>query len=177
VRMLDLVELPRLAHPDWFAERKAAVEQHIKQTGGRRPLIMLAEDSSFFRKQVAGFLEDDGYEVVTCEDGLVAWKQLQSRKRQFDLIITDLEMPNMNGFQLSRKIKDDPELCHLPIIALTSLAGEDDMMHGKESGIDDYQIKLDRERLLTSVRDYLERTRQNDDADALYATAGTGRHS
>jgi two-component system, chemotaxis family, sensor kinase CheA len=177
VRLLDLFELTRLAHPDWFADHKAAKVRKNQQSGRQNPVILLAEDSTFFRKQVAGFLENDGYEVVACEDGLVAWNTLKSRQKQFDLIITDLEMPNMTGFELSRKIKDDPELGDLPIIALTSLAGEDDMKHGRESGIDDYQIKLDRERLMVSVKEILNKTRQENDTDALYASAGSGRHS
>ena len=67
----------------------------------------------------------------------------------------------MNGFELSRKIKDDPEFSHLPIIALTSLASEEDMQRGMAAGIDDYQIKLDRERLLASVANYLKQSITN----------------
>jgi two-component system, chemotaxis family, sensor kinase CheA len=177
IRLLDLFELTRLVHPDWFADHKKNFEQISKQCDGQKPVILLAEDSTFFRKQVAGFLEDAGYEVVACEDGLEAWNTLQGLNRHFDLIVTDLEMPNMNGFDLSRRIKDAPALSHLPIIALTSLAGEEDIKHGKESGIDDYQIKLDRERLLESVSKYLRIAELNNDPYAQHAEAGLGSQS
>ncbi len=142
---------------------------------GDAPTILLAEDSNFFLKQVSGFLKDDGYNVVECEDGLAAWNMLESSDKKFDLVVTDLEMPNMNGFELSRKIKDDPRFNYLPIIALTSLAGEEDMQRGMESGIDDYQIKLDRERLLASVANYLQTNKPTAGMHAQYAEAGMGR--
>jgi two-component system, chemotaxis family, sensor kinase CheA len=131
----------------------------------------LAEDSNFFCKQVANFLKDDGYDVVACEDGLVAWNALQGREKHIDLVVTDLEMPNMNGFELARRIRDDPEFTHLPIIALTSLAGEEDIRRGKESGIDDYQIKLDREKLLESVAGHLRKVLQSKNTNATFAAA------
>ena len=97
------------------------------------------------------------------------------RAVNFDLVVTDLEMPNMNGFELSRKIKDDPEFSHLPIIALTSLASEEDVQRGMEAGIDDYQIKLDRERLLASISNYLQTNNQNTKSCTQYAEAVMGR--
>jgi len=73
------------------------------------------------------------------------------------VVLTDLEMPNMSGFELTEKIKTTPEYSHLPVIALTSLSGEADMEKGKKVGIDVYQIKLDREKLIEVVRDYYNR--------------------
>jgi two-component system, chemotaxis family, sensor kinase CheA len=174
-RLLDLFELTRLAHPEWFADRLTNARQTLGQGTDESPTILLVEDSPFFLKQVAGFLVDTGYDVVKCSDGLAAWNMLQSAERKFDLVVTDIEMPNMNGFELSRRIKDDPVLNHLPIIALTSLAGEEDMQRGMESGIDDYQIKLDRERLMASVSNYLKTTKKNASSSALYAEATQGR--
>lgn len=161
-RLLDLYELTKLAHPEWFDEDKVGDGVDTIETVpssdaevSTRPVILLAEDSGFFRKQVTGFLEDGGYEVVGCEDGLIAWNVLLERAGDFDLVLTDVEMPNMDGCQLAQHIKDDPSMSHLPIIALTSLSSEADMQRGIESGIDDYQVKLDRERLMSSVNRYL----------------------
>ncbi len=64
-------------------------------------------------------------------------------------------MPNLDGLGLSKKIKGDERFSHLPIIALTTLAGEEDVARGKDAGIDDYQYKLDREKLLESVYGFL----------------------
>ena len=155
-RLLDMFALTQVARPAWFADRAPVVLVRDDDNQSGLPRILLAEDSGFFRKQVVGFLEADGYDVTACEDGLVAWNTLRSPGQQFDLIVTDLEMPNMDGFELSQNIKDDPAFRHLPVIALTSLAGEEDIRRGKEVGIDDYQIKLDRDRLLASVASYLQ---------------------
>jgi two-component system chemotaxis sensor kinase CheA len=173
-RLLDLFELTRLAHPGWFADRASNPTQPPHHGMNEAPTILLVEDSPFFLKQVAGFMDDAGYNVVKCEDGLAAWNILQSSDRKFDLVVTDLEMPNMNGFELSRKIKDDPDLNPLPVIALTSLAGEEDIQRGMEAGIDDYQIKLDRERLMASVANYLKTSQHYICSSALYAEADQG---
>jgi len=146
-RLLDLFELTRTAHPDWF-QAAPVVE---RREGGAAPTIVLAEDSGFFRKQLMSVLQADGYNVVACEDGQIAWDTLRKPGQPCDLLVTDLEMPNMNGLELSRNVKGDPALCHLPIIAVTSLASEEDIDSGKRAGIDEYLIKLDRERLMESV--------------------------
>jgi len=174
-RLLDLFELTKLAHPGWFADRKSDARHAANQGMDEVPMILLAEDSAFFLKQVAGFMKEEGYNVVECEDGLAAWNMLENSGGKFDLVVTDLEMPNMNGFELSRKIKDDPRFNYLPIIALTSLAGEEDVQRGMEAGIDDYQIKLDRERLMASVANYLQTNKHEAGTRAQYAESGAGR--
>ncbi|MBN1396156.1 MAG: chemotaxis protein CheW [Pirellulales bacterium] len=149
-RMLDLLELTRSAHAEWIQDIPAEGERV-----GDAPTILLAEDSSFFRKQLAGFLQAEGYNVLACEDGKVAWDVLCHPGKPCDLIVTDLEMPNLNGFDLAQRVRNTPSLTHIPIIAVTSLASDEDVERGKIVGIDDYHIKLDRERLVATVADYL----------------------
>jgi len=146
VRLLDLYELCEAARPDWFVDRP-----QVQRDDDSRPTILLAEDSNFFRKQLVGYLESEGYDVVACEDGAVAWETLDIAEQPFDMLVTDLEMPNMDGFQLSRKVRDDGRFGAMPILAVTSLAGEEDMQRGREAGIDEYHVKLDRERLTVSI--------------------------
>ena len=98
-------------------------------------------------------ISDRGYRVVDCEDGLVAWETLQSGDYEFDVIVTDIEMPNMNGFEFAERVKQS-QWSHLPVIALTSLAGSADIQRGIEVGIDDYQIKMDRDKLLNSLQNF-----------------------
>jgi two-component system chemotaxis sensor kinase CheA len=76
------------------------------------------------------------------------------------LVITDIEMPNMNGFELCRRIKQHADFQRLPVIALTSLASEADVETGRQAGIDDYQVKMDREQVLEAVRRLLPKSKQ-----------------
>ncbi len=153
-RLIDLFELTETAHPEWFTKRET-----VERSCGSVSRILFAEDSEFFRKQVTKFLESGGYEVVACEDGQVAWDTLQDPEQKFDLVVTDIEMPNMDGLELTRLIKGDPCFAHLPVIAVTSLAGEDDLARGADAGVDDYQIKMDREKLMAAVTKHLKQAK------------------
>jgi two-component system, chemotaxis family, sensor kinase CheA len=117
--------------------------------------ILLVEDSSFFRSQVTKYLESDGYHVLLAEDGQAGLDLLRQNASEVSLVVTDIEMPVMNGLQMTRLIKGDPTLAHLPIIALTTLADEDDIAAGKEAGVTDYEVKLDKDKLLQAIRQYL----------------------
>jgi two-component system chemotaxis sensor kinase CheA len=144
-RLVEIFELAQHAEPAWFDRRDKPDE-----TTSRPIRILLAEDSGFFRRQVSKYLRDSGCEIFEAEDGQEAWEMLLG-DLAVDGVVTDIEMPRMNGLQLARRIKDHPTLNALPIIALTSLCGEEDRRQGKEAGIDDYQVKMDRERLLQAV--------------------------
>lgn len=157
VRLIDLFEITQLSHPEWFADDLAPEFE----SGDQGPLILLAEDSSFFRAQVKNVLEEPGYRVVDFEDGQLAWDALDTEMDRFDLLVTDIEMPNMNGFELCDRVKNDPRFASLPVIALTSLAGSADVQRGMEVGIDDYQIKMDRDKLLTAVANFAGQAQSN----------------
>jgi two-component system chemotaxis sensor kinase CheA len=148
--LVDIFELVQTINPDWFNEY-----QTMQANMEKKHTVLFAEDSDFFRNQVRGFLEDDGYRVIEAEDGQIAWNLLEKNKDVVNIIVTDLEMPNMNGFEFAAKVKGDDRFSHLKIIALTSLAGDEDMAKGTLMGIDDYQIKLDREKLIESVKSCL----------------------
>jgi two-component system, chemotaxis family, sensor kinase CheA len=151
--IVDINELVETLKPEWFTQRKKA--QPVIETGS---VILLAEDSAFFRNQVKKYLEDEGYLVAAAEDGQAAWDLLAEYGEKVRLVVTDIEMPNLDGYGLSKKIKEDERFSHLPVIAVTSLAGEEDISRGKAAGIDDYQIKLDKDKLLASIYGYLKNT-------------------
>jgi two-component system chemotaxis sensor kinase CheA len=154
--IVDIYELIQTVQPEWFAVRGSIeIADDAGEVGV--PHLLLVEDSDFFRNQVRKFIEDDGYSVDTAEDGLVAWNMLNVDPNKYDLIVTDIEMPNMDGFELARNIRQDKRFSLTPIIALTSLAGDEDVARGKAVGIDDYQVKLDKERLLQSIYEWLKR--------------------
>ncbi|MBF0209606.1 MAG: chemotaxis protein CheW [Desulfamplus sp.] len=150
--LVDIFDIVKSLNPSWFEDEKLAAAD--MQESGQK-VILFAEDSAFFRNQVKGFMTDEGYSVITAEDGEIAWNILKERHNEIDLVVTDLEMPNMDGFELTAKIKKDPALSHFSVIALTSLASDAHVKRGKEVGIDEYEIKLDRENLMKLIRRYL----------------------
>ena len=149
--LVDIYEIVKALNPQWFEEPKLPESED-----GDAPTILFAEDSSFFRSQVKTSLEKEGFNVLEAEDGVIAWDLLVDNADAISLVVTDIEMPNMDGFQLTEKIKRHDSFSHLPVIALTTLAGDEDIAKGKKVGIDDYQIKLDREKLMLSIHDFMK---------------------
>ncbi|MCU0720325.1 MAG: response regulator, partial [Pirellula sp.] len=149
-RILDPLELVRIKYTEWF-EEEFAVANDAPDTP---TTVLLAEDSDFFRNHVTRTLESEGFKVIGAVDGRDAWEHLQVVFDEIDVIITDIEMPRMNGLEFARAVRATPSLSGLPIIALTSLAGDQDRQRGAEVGIDDYQIKMDPARLVDSVRKF-----------------------
>jgi len=151
--MVDIYELVQTLEPEWFSEREALRESEEVKSA----TILYAEDSAFFRSQVKRFIEEEGFSVIEAEDGVQAWELLQEHADEISLVATDIEMPNMDGFAFTEAIRADERFAHLPVIALTTLASEADQARGKAVGIDDYQIKLDREKLIGSIHSLLQR--------------------
>jgi two-component system chemotaxis sensor kinase CheA len=149
--IVDLYELVDATWPEWAAEQ--AIARPASAEAGSWA-VLLAEDSDFFRSQITRILEEGGYPVLAAPDGEAAWELLLQNIDKVRTVVTDIEMPRLDGLGLARRIRGDSRTAQLPIIALTSLAGEDDMARGKAAGIDDYQTKLDRDRLLERLREY-----------------------
>ena len=112
---------------------------------------IIVDDNKNFREGFRYFLEvEKKIEVMSeAKTGKEAY-ELDNLK-QADIIFMDIEMPNMNGFELTRKVRKSAQLSHLPVMAVTSLSGEEDRRRGMEAGINDYQPKLDRDLVLESV--------------------------
>ncbi len=153
--LVNVFELTQTLHPEWFENRE--VFAYNDGSGRTAPTILIAEDSNFFRNQVKGYLTEAGYQVVEAEDGQIAWDLLVDHRDEVTLVVTDIEMPNLSGLQLTERIKADKRFADLPVIALTTLAGEEDVARGKAVGVDEYHIKLDKERLMAAVHDYVKR--------------------
>ncbi len=145
---IDVYQIIQMFDPEFF--EKGAEGGSLEHSAK----ILLAEDSAFYRNLLSSYLISAGYDVVTAEDGQKAWEIIKSEP--FDILITDIEMPNMDGFELAQKVKSDPALKDIPIIAVTSLSGEEDRKRGKEAGIDEYQVKLNREMVLEAIQGLLE---------------------
>ncbi|MBI5534142.1 MAG: chemotaxis protein CheW [Deltaproteobacteria bacterium] len=153
--IVDLMELLEATYPEWTAERRSSA------TNGRNgATILLAEDSEFFRGQVRKCIESAGYKVVLAEDGQAGWELLDQNAGTIDLLVTDIEMPRLTGLQLTRRVRADGRFESLPVVALSSLAGEDDMARGVAAGVTEYLVKLDGEKLLEAVHRLLKESAQ-----------------
>ena len=144
--IVDIYGFIKTIHPQWIVQETQEDDE---------PTILLAEDAAFFRNQMKQILEDEGFQVIMGEDGVEAWNLLETHHEEISIVLTDIEMPNMNGFELTRKIKKDPRFNSIPVIAVTSLSEEKHRIEGKKAGVDDYQIKLDRPKLIASIKECL----------------------
>ncbi|MFC1763652.1 chemotaxis protein CheW [Planctomycetota bacterium] len=152
--IVDIYEFIQTLNPDWV-DSMPVDDQGCITTDSGGTKILYAEDSGFFRNTVRKFLEEEGYGVIDAEDGQEAWQLLQEHADEISMVLTDIEMPNLDGLGLSKKIRSDERFQHIPIIALTTLASDKDVAKGKEIGVTDYQVKLDKEKLISSIQTML----------------------
>jgi two-component system chemotaxis sensor kinase CheA len=156
IRLLDVFQLAAKTYPQLTREDTQATATPSPASFR----ILVAEDSAFFRSQVISFLESKGYEVIGAEDGQHGWEMLVEADPAIDLVLTDIEMPNLNGFEFCERIRSSGLFDDLPVIALTSLAGQEDIERGRQAGVSDYQVKMDRDRLLATVARLLKNSRR-----------------
>ncbi len=154
VTLVNMHELFAKAAPEYYSrgagrKRAGGDDGRARAAGDLKAKVLLAEDSPFFLRVVRSFLESEGYEVVAAENGREALERLQQTK--VDLVVSDIEMPLMNGIELVRAIRANPALRDLPVIALTSLTGDSNKEKGLRAGFDLYEYKLDRTRLLEKI--------------------------
>ena len=119
-----------------------------------KKVILVADDSATIRKFVSFSLSAKGFEIVPVSDGMEALEKLPQGK--IDLIITDLNMPNVDGFELIKTIRDNEDFCEVPIIILSSLSSQDEIKRGLSFGANSYLVKpFDPKRILYEVAKYL----------------------
>lgn len=113
--------------------------------------ILLVEDSPFFRNLTVPFLTAVGYKVTASEDAKSALSLLNDGKHHFDMIVTDIEMPGMNGFEFTSVCRSNPQIGGIPIIAYTATVSSEVMQRSRDVGMNDCIVKTDRPGLLQSV--------------------------
>jgi two-component system chemotaxis sensor kinase CheA len=130
--------------------KKARVYEEPVMIKARK--ILIAEDSITSRTLLKSILESAGYQVTTAVDGLDAFTK--ARSQDFDLLVSDVDMPRMNGFELTTKIKNDNKLNEIPVILVTALESREDREKGIEVGADAYIVKssFDQENLLEVIK-------------------------
>lgn len=116
-----------------------AKEALMPEAAKRKPMVLVVDDSISIRKYVQRFLDRMGYDIEVAPDGMEALTIMGRIK--FDAVITDLEMPVMHGYDLMAEMRKSPELMNIPIIVLTSRAGDKHRQKALEMGAQDYLVK------------------------------------
>ncbi len=137
------------------AARTAAPLRAASEAGSppaRKARILVAEDSITARALLKNILTSAGYLVTTAVDGAEAYEQ--ARGGEFDLVVSDVDMPRMSGFELTAKIRKDEKLSRLPVVLVTALESREDRERGIDAGADAYIVKssFDQSNLLDVVR-------------------------
>jgi len=122
--------------------------------------ILIAEDSPAMRAYLVSALEAAGdYEIVEASSGFEALKQLPRKK--FDLIVTDINMPDINGLELIHFVKNNDSYRHIPLVVVTTEGRERDREKGLALGVDEYMVKpIDVDQFVEIVDRLLEKSRQ-----------------
>ncbi|MEE2670189.1 MAG: chemotaxis protein CheW [Bdellovibrionota bacterium] len=116
--------------------------------------ILLVDDSPMYRKLEADSLREIGYTVITANHGLDGFEKL--RDQDFDLLITDIEMPHLDGFGFAKKVRDELPAKKIPIIALSTRVSEKDLEKGRESGFNHHLEKFRKEEVVDLVNSILQ---------------------
>lgn len=135
-------------------EAPTAEERPVEEAETRKS-ILVAEDSITVRTQMKRILEGAGYEVTAAVDGLDAYNKL--RGRPFDVLVSDIMMPNMDGLALTERIRQNKKYREIPIILVTSLASDEDRQRGLDAGANAYITKpsFDQKVLLDTLRRFI----------------------
>jgi len=156
--ILDLAPLVRhgmIRREQRLAEGLAAVEAPVVEEAQARPLVMVVDDSITMRKVTGRVLERHEYEVATAKDGVDALEKLHERVP--DLMLLDIEMPRMDGYELATLMKADPRLRDVPIVMITSRSGDKHRQRAFDIGVDRYLGKPYQEaELLVQIGEVLE---------------------
>ena len=127
-------------------------EQRVQAPQQRRkPRILVADDSLTSRTLERNILSSAGYDVETAIDGEEAWRSLE--QGEFDLLVSDVQMPGLDGFELTRRVRAHAKLGQLPVVLVTSLDRPDDVAQGADAGANEYIVKgrFDQRTLLETV--------------------------
>jgi two-component system, chemotaxis family, sensor kinase CheA len=143
--IIDVGHFLPLAFEDWFRNKDQA-----KRATPRS--LLLIDDSPFFRNMLSPVLQAVGYDVTVAASAFEALAMIKDG-RAFDVVITDIEMPEMNGFEFAEALRADPCTAGMPIIALSSVVSAEAVERGRQVGFHDYIAKFDRQGLIAALKE------------------------
>jgi two-component system chemotaxis sensor kinase CheA len=143
--IIDVGHFLPLAFEDWF--------RHKEQPAQTKPRsVLLIDDSPFFRNMLAPVLQAAGYAVTAVGTAQEALAMLKDG-RIFGVAITDIEMPDMDGFEFAEAVRADARTAELPIIGLSSVVSAESVERGRRAGFYDYVAKFDRQGLIAAIKE------------------------
>jgi two-component system chemotaxis sensor kinase CheA len=143
--VIDVGHFLPMAFSDWFTRKEMRPSLSAQS-------VLYVDDSAFFRNMLAPVLKAAGYKVRlanSAQEGLTALRSGQA----FDVVLTDIEMPDMNGFEFAETIRADAHFASLPIIAVSSLVSPAAIERGRQAGFHDYVAKFDRPGLIAALKE------------------------
>jgi two-component system, chemotaxis family, sensor kinase CheA len=143
--VIDVGHFLPLAFEDWFSRKDFGIER-VSRT------VLLVDDSAFFRNMLSPVLKAAGYRVVTvpaATDALTLMKEGHG----FDVILTDIDMPEMDGFAFAQAVREDLRLAGVPIIGLSAMATPEVIERGRQAGLHDFVAKFDRPGLIAALKE------------------------
>jgi two-component system chemotaxis sensor kinase CheA len=143
--VIDVGHFLPMAFADWFRRKEMRASAQSQS-------ILLVDDSAFFRNMLAPVLKAAGYRVALATNAKEGLEALRGGGA-FDCILTDIEMPDMNGFEFAEAIRTDQRHKSMPIIALSSVVSPAAIERGRQAGFDDYVAKFDRPGLIAALKE------------------------
>ncbi|MGB3865896.1 MAG: hybrid sensor histidine kinase/response regulator, partial [Xanthobacteraceae bacterium] len=145
--VIDVGHFLPMAFSDWFKRGEMQPSAASRE-------VLLVDDSAFFRNMLAPVLKAAGYRVHLASDAREGLAALRSGQT-FDVVLTDIEMPDMNGFEFAETIRADQRLDYVPIIGLSSMVSPAAIERGRQAGFHDYVAKFDRPGLIAVLKEQI----------------------
>ncbi|MEJ8473016.1 chemotaxis protein CheW [Roseibium algae] len=143
--IIDLGYYLPQAFEDWFMRKEMDISSLTKK-------VLFVDDSSFFRNMLTPVLKAAGYDVTTCNSPKQALELLETGVK-FNAVVSDIEMPEINGFEFCEALRRDPRFRNMPILALSAMVTPASIERGRQAGFDDYVAKFDRPGLIAALKD------------------------
>jgi two-component system chemotaxis sensor kinase CheA len=146
--IIDVAHFLPLAYGDWFRRKDQPIVAKSKS-------VLLVDDSAFFRHMLQPVLQAAGFQATSVGSGAEALELIE-RGRRFDVVVTDVEMPEMDGYQLAQALHRHPRGSEISVIALSSIVSAEAIARGRQAGFHDYVAKFDRQGLLAALKEQSE---------------------
>ncbi len=143
--VIDLGYYLPQAFEDWFMRKEMDIASLTKK-------ILLVDDSAFFRNMLTPVLKAAGYDVTSCDHPNEAYELLENGS-VFHAVVSDIEMPEINGFEFCEALRRDPRFREIPVLALSAVVTPASIERGRQAGFDDYVAKFDRPGLIAALKD------------------------